>query len=71
VLINFVNRNLMININNFNFKFKVINTIRLNCLIRDELKIINFFNVLYILNAKVNLLLMSQIINKKIKFLNY
>ncbi len=57
---NLVNRNLMININNFNLKFKAINTIRLSCLIRDELKTINFFNVLYILNVKVNLLLMKD-----------
>ncbi len=56
---NLVNRDLIININNFNLKFEAINTIRLSCLIRDELKTINFFNVLYILNAKVNLLLMS------------
>ncbi len=56
---NFVNRNLIININNFNLKFEAINIIRLSYLIRDELKTINFFNVLYILNAKVNLLLMS------------
>ncbi len=56
---NFVNRNLMININNFNLKFEAINMIRLSCLIHDKLKTINFFNVLYILNAKVNLLLMS------------
>ncbi len=68
MLINFINRNLIININNFNLKFKVIDIISLSCLIRDELKTINFFNVLYILNVKVNLLLMSQIINKKIKF---
>ncbi len=56
---NFVNRNLMININNFNLKFEAINMIRLSYLIRDKLKTINFFNVLYTLNAKVNLLLMS------------
>jgi len=56
---NFVNRDLMININNFNFKFKAINIIRLSYLIRNELKTINFFNVLYILNIKVNLLSMS------------
>ncbi len=47
---NFVNRNLMININNFNLKFEAINIIRLSCLIRDELKTIDFFNVLYTLN---------------------
>ena len=56
---NFVNRNLIININNFNLKFEAINIIRLSYLIRDELKTINFFNVLYILNVKINLLLMS------------
>ncbi len=65
---NLVNRDLMININDFNLKFEVINTIRLSYLIRDELKTINFFNVLYILNIKVNLLLMLQIVNKKIEF---
>ncbi len=48
---NLVNLNLTININNFNLKFKVINMIRLSYLIRDKLKTINFFNVLYILNV--------------------
>ena len=54
----------MININNFNLKFKVINIIRLKCLIKDEQKIMNIFNVLYIFNAKVNLLSCNQILNK-------
>ena len=36
----------MINISEFNFKSEVINIIRLKCLIRDELKTINFFNVI-------------------------
>ena len=56
---NLVNCDLIINFNNFNLKFEVINTIRLSYLIRDKLKTINFFNVLYILNVKINLLLMS------------
>ncbi len=54
----FVNRSFIINISDFNFKSEIINIIRLKCLIRDELKMINFFNVLYTLNVKVNLLLM-------------
>ena len=52
-----VNRDSMISINNSDLKLEVINTIHLKCLIRDELKTINFFNVLYILNVKINLLL--------------
>ena len=49
----------MINISDSDLKLKVINIIRLKCLIRDELKTIDFFNVLYILNVKINLFSMS------------
>ena len=54
-----VNRDFIININNSDLKLEAINIIHLKCLIRDELKTMNFFNVLYILNVKVNLLSMS------------
>ena len=52
----FVNRDFMIDISESDFKLKIINIIRLKCLIHDKLKTIDFFNVLYISNAKMNLL---------------
>ena len=56
----------MIDISKLNLKLKIINIIRLKYLTYDELKTIDFFNVLYILNTKVNLLLIFQIINKDV-----
>ena len=54
----------MINISDLDLKFEVIDTIRLKCLIKGEQKTMNIFNVLYIFNAKVNLLSCSQILDK-------
>ena len=56
----------MININESDFKLKIINIIRLKCLIHNKLNMIDFFNVLYISNTKMNLLLIFQIINKDV-----
>ena len=59
MFITLMSHDFIININDSDLKLKIINIIHLKCLIRDELRTINIFNVLYILNAKVNLLSIS------------
>ena len=64
VSMNPVNRDPMVGISGPGPKSEAIGTVRLSCLVHGELKTVDFFNVLYIPNAKVNLLSVSQIVNK-------
>ena len=59
-----VNRGPMVGISGPGPKSEAIGTIRLKCLVDGELKTVDFSNVLYTPNAKVNLLSVSQIVNK-------
>ena len=59
-----VNRGPMVGISGPGPKSEAIGTIRLKCLVRNKLKTVDFSNVLYTPNAKVNLLSVSQIVNK-------
>ena len=59
-----VDRGPMVGISGPGPKSEAIGTIRLKCLVHDELKTVDFSNVLYTPNARVNLLSVSQIVNK-------